>query len=390
VNFAAAGTVFKKELTDGIRDRRAVMTAMVFPILGPAMIYFMFNALIDLRKDLEEIEVAVIGREHAPAMIDWLTQHNVTFKDVTEDPKQAVRDKIHDMVLVIPAGFQHRFAQSRSAVVELVNDGSRTDARNAVGQIRNLITSYGRQIGAFRLVSRGVSPEITQAVIVQNIEAASKQQIAARILNVIPMYIVLAAFVCGMGLAVDSTAGERERATLEALLINPVRRTQIVIGKWLAASLFAAVGILLTLFLCFFTLKKVPLEEIGLSFTLGWGQIVGMLAAVFPLAFMATGLQLLLGIFAKSFKDAQSYIGVLVLIPVLPGIIGTLYPIQGKAWMNLVPALGQHILLMDVVGGKAPAIWNFVVSGITALLVALVCVKLTAYLFRRERIIFSR
>lgn len=390
MNFAAAGTVFKKELTDGIRDRRALMTAMIFPILGPLMIYFMFNALIDLRKDLEEIELAVIGPKNAPAMIDWLTQQNVKIKEITGDPKQAVTDKIHDMVLVIPAGFQQRFAQSRSAVVELVNDGSRTDARNAVGKVRNLIMSYSRQIGAFRLVSRGVSPEITRVVVVQNIEVASKQQIAARILNIVPMFIVLAAFVCGMGLAVDSTAGERERATLEALLINPVERTQIIIGKWLAASLFAAVGIVLTLFMCFFTLKKVPLEEIGLSFSLGWGQIVGMLAAVLPLAFMATGMQLLLGIFAKSFKDAQSYIGILILIPALPGSIGTLYPIQGKAWMNLVPALGQHILMMEVVGGKSPPIWNFLVAGAAALLVALVCVKLTAYLFGRERIIFSR
>jgi sodium transport system permease protein len=390
VNFEAARTVLKKELIDGIRDRRAVLTAMGFPILGPLMIYFMFNAMIDLSKDLEDIELAVIGQENAPALIDWLIQHNVTLKDTAGDPKEAVANKIHDMVLLIPADFQQRFSQSRSAVVELINDGSRTDARNAVGQIRSLIRSYSQQIGALRLVSRGVSPEITRAVIVQNIEVASKQQIAARILNVIPMYIVLAAFVCGMGLAVDSTAGERERATLEALLINPVERTQIVIGKWLAASLFAAVGILLTLFLCFFALKRVPLEEIGLSFTLGWEQIVGMLAAVFPLAFMATGLQLLLGIFAKSFKDAQSYIGLLVIIPMTPGIIGTLYPIKGEAWMSLVPVLGQQVLLMDVVGGKTPAIWNFVIAGITALLVALGCIKLTAYLFRRERIIFSR
>jgi len=389
MNFAASKIVFKKELTDGIRDKRAVMTAMGFPILGPLMIYFMFNAVIDLSKDLEEIELAVIGRENAPAMIDWLAQHNVKLQDFSGDPRQAVADSIHDMVLLIPPDFQKRFSQSRSAVVELINDSSKTDARNAVGQVRSLINGYSRRIGSFRLVSRGVSPEITQAVIVQNIEIASKQQIAARVLNVIPMYIVLAAFVCGMGLAVDSTAGERERATLEALLINPVERTQIVIGKWLAASLFATAGVVLTLFLCFFALMQVPLEEIGLSFTLGWGQMVGMLAAVFPLAFMATGLQLLLGIIAKSFKDAQSYLGFLILIPMIPAMVGTLYPIQGKAWMNLVPALGQHILLMDVVGGKTPTIWSFLIAGVAAMMVALACVKLTAYLFQRERIIFS-
>ena len=221
-------------------------------------------------------------------------------------------------------------------------------------------------------------------------EAASKQQISARILNIIPMWIVMAAFVCGMGIAVDSTAGERERATLEALLINPVSRTEVVVGKWIAASLFSVVGVVLTMAMCFAVLQRLPLEELGLSFTLGTKEIIGMLAAVFPLGLMASGLQLLLGAFAKSFKDAQSYIGILILIPVVPGMMTTFSPIETKTWMTLIPAFGQHMLLTDVVGGKTPAISSFVLSGIAALTVALISIQQTAKLFTKEKIIFNR
>ena len=383
------GVVLRKELLDGGRDKRAIMSALLFPFALPVFVYFMLNAIIDIRKDLKEIELPIVGAENAPALIDWLEQRGVKFTSVDGDPIAAVTSKARDMVLVIPVDFQSRFSQSRSAAVELINDGSRASSRAEVNQVRSLINGFSTEVGALRLVSRGISPEIARPVTVQNIEVASKQQISARALNFLPMYVVMAAFICGMGVAIDSTAGERERSTLEALLLNPVDRLNIVIGKWLAASLFAAVGVVLTMVMCLLVLQRVPLEEIGLSLEVGMREMVGMLAAVLPLALMATGLQVLLGTFARSFKDAQSYIGFLILIPVLPGLLSTFYPIKSAGWMNFVPALGQHVLLMDVLGGKAPPVWGFVVAGITSVIVGLACVRLTAHLFRKERIVFA-
>ena len=386
---SSVGTVLRKELLDGRRDKRAILSALLFPLGLPLFVYFVLNAIVDISKDLEEIELPIVGAENAPALIDWLEQRGVKLTSVEGDPIEAVKSKSRDLVLVIPEDFQSRFAQSRSASVELINDGSRTSSRAEVNKVRSLLNGYSTEIGALRLVSRGISPEIVRSVTVENIEVASKQQISARALNFIPMYVVMAAFICGMGVAIDSTAGERERSTLEALLLNPVERSAIVIGKWLAASLFAAVGVVLTMATCLLVLQRVPLEEIGLSLHVGTREMVGMLAAVLPLAFMATGLQVLLGTFARSFKDAQSYIGFLILIPVIPGMMSTFYPIKSAGWMNFVPALGQHVLLMDVLGGKAPPIWGFVVAGITALIVGFACVRLTAHLFRKERIVFS-
>jgi sodium transport system permease protein len=390
LNLRVIASVLKKELRDGLRDRRAVLAAMFFPVLGPAIVYWMLTSMIDLRKEMEELTIPVMGADHAPAMVAWLAGEGVNIEEVSGDPKELVLSKRQDMVLVIPEDYGSRLAGARSATVHLVSDGSRADVRAEVERTRALIASYSRRIAALRLIVRGIAPEITQPVIVQEIEVASKQQIAGRILAMIPMYIVMAAFICGMGIAVDSTAGERERSTLESLLVNPVERDHLVIGKWLAASLFAAVGVVLTMLLCFAALTRVPLEEVGLSFRLGSAEALGMLGVILPLALMATGLQLLLGIFAKSFKDAQSYIGLLILLPVVPSMITIFHPITSKPWMSAIPGLGHHLLLTDVIGGKTPELSTFVLCATSALLVAILCIRGTAKLFCREAIIFSR
>lgn len=382
-------TVLRKELRDGLRDRRAIATAMFFPLFGPALVYFMLSSAIDMRKDLEVLSVPVIGSQNAPDLGIWFARQGVKVEEVTGDPEQLVRDRKYKVVVVVPDNFGDRMAESRTAFVELVSDGSRNDARAEVEGVRALLTHYGESVAFLRLIARGVAPEITKPVLVQNIEVASKQQIGARAMTFIPMYIVMAAFICGLGLAVDSTAGERERATLESLLINPVERTCFVIGKWLAASLVAAAGVILTTVACFAVLARIPLEEIGISFSLGPWEAVGILLATFPMAMLATSMQLLLGIFAKSFKDAQGYIGLLVLVPMIPALISTFRPIPSEGWMSIVPILGQHLVLTDVVGGKAPGAISFLLSAMSALVVAYLCIVATARLFSRESIIFS-
>ena len=242
--------VFIKELLDSLRDKKAVMSAMLFPIFGPAVIYFMMTAMISIRSEVQETAVPIQNMDNAPHLIRWLTERGVTFERFDGDARDAVEAKDKDFVLIIPDAYQKRFAESRTAYVEVVHDSSRADAQAATQRIASLIRGYNGEIAALRLITRGVSPDVIRAVEAREIEIASKQQIAARALTFIPMYIVLAAFVSGMGVAVDSTAGERERSTLEALLINPVDRSVFVTGKWLAAAGFASVGVILTMLLC--------------------------------------------------------------------------------------------------------------------------------------------
>ena len=291
------------------------------------------------------------------------------------------------LVVVIPDDFQDRFSGTRTAVIEVVSDGSRNDARATVGRFNSLIRQYNSEIAALRLIARGVAPEVMRVVITQDIDVASKQQRAAAALNFIPLYIILAAFVSGMGIAVDSTTGERERKTLEPLLINPVERHDVVIGKWLAASIFAAMGVVMTLVLCVIAMAQVPLDQIGLNFHITTQQILLMIMATMPLALLATSMQMLLGIFAKSFKDAQSYIGILTMVPMIPSLFLMFNPVATQEWMYAVPMLGQHLLLIEVLGAKEVPGIAYLYSSLSGIVMGLALALITARLFQREDII---
>ncbi|MBD3649397.1 MAG: ABC transporter permease, partial [Pseudomonadales bacterium] len=360
--------ILSKELKDGIRDRRAVLSAMLFPVLAPILVYFMLTAIVSLRAGTDDLVIPVDGRENAPNLVAWLTERGVTFRNFDGDPRAAVADQSEDFVLIIPDDYARQLGKVEPAVVELVSDSSRNDIRARVSKLRGLVRQYSNEIASLRLIARGVAPQVMNAVHVVDIEIASKQEITAAVLSFIPLYIVLAAFVAGMGIAVDSTAGERERRTLEYLLINPVERFHIAVGKWLAAAAFSAFGMVTTLVLCVLAMQQIRLEELGLTFRMSIPQVLAMILAVLPLSFFAPGLQMLVGIFAKSFKDAQSYIGILVIFPMLPGLYSAFNPIPSETWMFARPVLGQHLLLTDARGGKDVAFLSLVLAGGSTLL----------------------
>ena len=190
-----------------------------------------------------------------------------------------------------------------------------------------------------------------------------------------------------MGISVDSTAGERERKTLEPLLINPVERHDFVIGKWLAASIFSALGMIMTLLLCIAALMHVELDQVGLNFHITTQQILLMIMATLPLSFLATSLEMLLGIFAKSFKDAQSYIGLVTMLPVISSFMLIFNPVAIQDWMFAIPMYGHHLLLLEVLGAKEVPNIAYIFSTLSGIVMGLAIVLITARLFQRETII---
>ncbi len=383
---SAVKAVFLKELHDGIRDRRSVLSAFIFPVMAPILVYGLVTMMAQLRTQAVETVIPVVGIENAPALINWLREKDVKIEAFDGDPETAVREKQKDLVLVIPDNYRERFADIKTAVIEIVNDGSRTDTAATYRRLEYLIRRYSNEIAALRLIARGVSPQVMQVVDTEDIDVASKQQLAVAALNFLPFYIILAAFVSGMGIAVDSTAGERERKTLEPLLINPIQRYDIVFGKWFASSLFSATGMILTLILCVTALLYAPLGDIGLNFHITLEQILLVLFATAPIAFLVTSMQMLLGIFAKSFKDAQSYIGILTMLPVVPFFIMLLNPFATQDWMYAVPMLGQLILITDVLGMKETPGYAYIYSFLTSFVLGAGIALVTARLFQRESI----
>jgi sodium transport system permease protein len=384
--------VFRKELRDSARDRRAILAIVISVLVGPAVIGFMVNRLADRQRQAEQISIPVVGGEHAPALVDWLRgQWGVTIVTGPSDPEQAVRDGSQDVVLVIPQDFAERFRSSRAAPVKLVSDSSRDSSAPQVRRVKDLLARYSGEIGALRLVAHGVSPQVVTAVRVDDIEVSTAQQRAAAILNFLGLFMLMSALTGGMQVATDSTAGERERGSLEPLLINPVPRHSLVGGKWLAASAASLLAVGLAMAFCVGLLKLVLGPDIGVRIPLGGPQLMTMAIAALSACPLSAALQVFVGTYSRSFKEAQSYIGILMTLPVMAiGVVGAIYPLKSQLWMYAIPLLSQYMLVTNVIGGTTPGILSHVVTSAVSIAVALLLVAFTTRLFRSETIIFGR
>lgn len=381
--------VWAKELRDGLRDRRSLFSALVFPLVGPVLVLVLFRVMAEQQAADEPLHLPVVGAEHAPGLVEFLGAHGVDVREPPADPEAAVRTGEAPAVLVIPADHAERFRAGRSARLQLLVDNSRNDARTSVRRAHRLIESYGAQIGGLRLLARGVDPQLAQAVVLADVDLATPKQVAANVLNVIPMFVMMAAFIGGMYVATDSTAGERERGSLESLLVNPVERTSLAIGKWLATSMLAGMSLLLTLVTAGGALARSPLEDLGIEISFGVLDGLRVAAVMLPVALLAAGLQLVVATFARSFREAQTYLSVLTLLPMMPGMFMTVAPLQVGAWSRWVPILGQQALLLDVVRGEPLGPIDFVVPAAMAVAVGYACVRITAWLLGREKIVFG-
>jgi len=383
--------VCRKELRDSLRDRRALFPIALAVLIYPALIALLMNRIAGRQRQAEEITLPVVGRENAPALVDWLSQQSgVRIVNGPADPEQEVREGRQSVVVIIPREFAEKFRVSRPAPVKIVEDSSRDGERPKVERVRRLLSGYSNEIGSLRLVTRGVSPAVAAAVQVEDIEVSSAQQRAATTLAFIPMMVLIAAFTGGMQIATDSTAGERERGSLEPLLVNPAPRGAIVSGKWAAAAIVSIVTVSITTILAVTELRTLPLAELGIRIRFGAAQLAAMLAVVLPMAPLIAALQAYISTFARSFKEAQSYMGALMLVPMIPAIAGAMYSINAQAWMYPVPMMGHYLLLTGVLGGRVISPWSFVTTAVISLALAAALVIAMARLFRNERIIFGR
>jgi sodium transport system permease protein len=383
--------VVRKELTDWSRDRRSIMTVLISSMLAPAIIGIMFTQLASRQRQVEDVKVPIVGSEYAPALIEFLKeQPGVEIIPGPADPAEAVRTRQEDVVVVIPRDFVKDFNASKPITIQLINDSSSNNARPKVQRIRGLLQGYASQIGGLRLIARGISPAIASPMVVEDVEVSSAQQRAAQILGFIPLFVMIAAFTGAMSISTDSTAGERERGSLEALLVNPAPRGSIAAGKWIAGTATSILSVIITGAMLFALFKYIPLQDLGIRFKIGQAQMWSMLAVLLPLSPLIVAMQMYVATFAKSFKEAQSYLSFLMMAQMIPGMMATMNSLSSKAWMYYVPWIGQQTLLTDVIGNKAinPAV--FVVVAAVNLAIAVVMLRATSGLLHRERIIFGR
>ena len=209
-----------------------------------------------------------------------------------------------------------------------------------------MIYSYESQISNLRLLARGVNPVITNPIALERIDVSTPQSQVTIFLNMMPYFVILVIFVGGMYVVIDTTAGERERGSLEPLLINPVARRDFVLGKLAAAMPFAAFAVFLTLLAFALAFNLLPLEDyIGYQITIDPRALVGIFLIALPMILLASSLQMVVATSTRSFKEAQTYVAFLPLIPALPGIGLAFLPVKPSPWNMLIPTFGQQLMI---------------------------------------------
>lgn len=387
--FGATGVVFRKEMTEGLRDRRSLVAVLISISIFPVLVLFMGRFAEGVRNEVRQMEIPVLGAENAPDLTDWLgRQPGVAVVAGPEEPEAAVRAREADLVLRIPEDYRERFREARPAEVEVIADSTRAAASAKARRAAALLEQYGQEVASLRLVARGISPLVVRPLTVARHEVFSERRRRVfSVLGFIPMFLLMNAFFGGMQISADAVAGERERGSIEALLLNAVPAARLVTGKWAAAAVFACFLTALGMGTIVAVLRFMP-GAMNLTPKAGDWALVALTAL--PLALFCSALQVVVATYAKSYKEAQTYFGYLSFAPMLPFFAVTFNWVESGSWTAVIPILGQHLMILDIVAGEYTSPGSIALAGLVALGAAFALLRFASRLFVRESVVFVR
>ena len=383
-------TVFLKEVLDNFRDRRTLMSALLMgPLFGPILFAFVIN--LSLSQSLNDanktLELPTIGSEHAPNIVRFLDSKNIKVTDAPatrEEAMQAVRDGIHDVVVIIPETIGEDLSDAVPSRIEVISDQSNNTAERESRRAVRALSEYGQEIAAMRLTVRGVSPLVMRPLNVDIVDVSTPSGRSGMLLGMLSYFFIFALLTGGMNLAIDATAGERERGSLEPLLCLPVTRDQLIVGKIFAACLFMALSLFLSLTTFFVTLKFVPLQELGMTPNFGPDVVLIGFFLLLPFTLLGAALMTLVASFTKSYKEAQTWLSVVLLAPTLPILIVSILMVRSSTALMFIPSLSQHLLLVGLIKNEPLNMLHVAVSVIGTLALGVLATALCARLYRRE------
>ena len=382
--------IIQKEVLDNLRDTRSWMTGLFWALFGPLLlggvIMLMGNTI---RENVEEaLVLPVAGAENAPNLIAFLEQQEVVIEPAPEDPEASVIAGDINVALVIPSDYGEDFSTGETASVQLVFDSTRQSAMVDIARAQNLLEAYGSYIGLLRLSLRGVSPEVMRVIQVEEVDTATPQSQALIFLSMLPYFIIFAIFNGASPFITDATAGERERGSLEPLLINPLPRGWVAVGKMLSAVPFAMTNLFITLAGFAAIFQFLPIEDLlGVQVGFDLGALTAVFLICLPIVLLACAIQTLIASYAKTTKEAGTYLPFIGLIPSLPGIALAFMPVKPDLWTRLIPTFGQQVLINQFLRSEPISGMDILVSAVVTILLSIVFTYIAIKLYEGERII---
>jgi len=372
-------SLLRKELLDAVRDKRSVMAGLYYAFFTPVLLAVVLTAVINKATNPEDIEITITNGIEASNLVNYLSDRGISQGD---DP-----DKLKNIELVISTDFSKQLNRAEPAEVTLIADQSEDSLRTAIARIKRALGSYSSEMVSLRLISRGINPNIINPVKVHIQDQATAVSKGGQIMGVMTMLMILSVFVAGMNLAIDTSAGERERNSLALLLSHPISVLQLVMSKTVAVSIFGVLGLILTIIVSKFVYPFVPWQELGFSVDISGSFVLGALLAGFSVAIFAASMQLFVSFMAKSFKEAQTYISFVMFVPIAMSYAATLdFAVEELRW---APVSGQLQALIDLAKGKEIPLLQLAVSCLSTLIISLALIFGMERLLKSEKIVFG-
>ncbi len=389
----AIRTVMSKELRETLRDRRTLVNSLLIgPVLAP--LFFILVLKLALARSVatqdELVPVTVANAAAAPNLVQHLRENglDVSLREGTDADIRAWITEQNDLVVLrVPEAFGERFAAGRPAAVQLYSDGADSEAGKHGGRIAAVVAGYSARVAGLRLQARGISPNVVQPVVIDDVDVSTPSARATLLLGMLSYVILLATLMGGLYLAIDATAGERERGSLESLLTLPVVREHLIYGKIAATTVMMLAALVFVAASIAVSLKLVPLETFGMSVNFGPGTVWRVFLAVAPFALVAAAILTVVASFTRTYKEAQSWLGIVLLVPTVPIAIASVLSVQPQAPLMLVPSLAQHLLIQGLIRGEPlPAGWAALAAA-SCLALGIALAWLAGRLYRREAIL---
>ena len=377
----------KKELREAFRDRRGLMAAFLFALMAPVMIYALSQLAIKEAAEKPPVYVKIIGGEQAPRLVQSLTAANILSIDELAEDDRALWQK-RDISLVIPEDFGASIREGKTVEVVLRADFSDQNTDGYLRRIKREVAVYSQQIGVKRLMMRGIDGRLLQPVALVEKDTSVPSSNTGFITMLLVMYLMMAAFFSSMSVAIDSSAGERERNVLEVLLCQPVSTLMVVLAKLTAASIIAMLGVVLTLLLSVVAIDLVDLAKIGLSFELDAVTVITLLLVLLPICLFSAALQLFVAFQAKSFKEAQSTVTMIIMVPAMLPMAMTF--IKDKPlWLDWMPITGQNQLMENLFKGMDVSYAAMAGTAGVTLLATVAMVQVLAARLKSEKVVLG-
>ncbi len=397
MKLANAIIVFRKELTDAVRDRRNIFAILIFPVVVFPLLSVGIGEVAESsvqKLRTQKASLMLIGQEHAPRLAEKLRAHE-GFEVVpyAADYARQISDKKLRAALEFPPGFEaERPAGADAASVKIYYYSAEPRSETAARRLEEALRDYRDTVVEERVTARGLAPALLHPVVTRQENVASAEKVGGmKLAGMLPYFIILLTLTGAINVATDLTAGEKERGTLETILATAVGRSELVLGKFLLVLLSSLVTSSLALVSFSFTMQFAKSYTQEMTRGHAYGISLTAVAAVFllklPLAVFFAGVMLSLALFARSFKEAQSYVGPVILMSIIPAAMAMMPGVEFNAKLALLPVVNVSLMAREIFSGNFP--W-----GLIALVFGVNCVYAAAALFvavrqfHREEVLF--